>query len=153
MAAVMPQPRSTSESVSFSFEETREALTAKDLGEYLYYLRVLYGIAIHLFPEADPHTVLVERERVHANVQEYLEKNGIDAVMRDSYASDLGDFELVISKLRKESPFEIILAGSLVALVVAAIISGGEVDFKVAKFKLKPIGDGLGKLKRLFKKG
>lgn len=64
---------------------------------------------------------------------------------------ELGCAEPVIVRIKKESPLEIVITGSVLCLVAAAVISGGEVDLKVAKFKLNPIGDGLRKIIDLFK--
>jgi hypothetical protein len=57
------------------------------------------------------------------------------------------DNHLRVIRISKASPLEIVLIGSVAAIVLAVILSGGEVDIKLAKAKLNPLGDGIRKLK------
>jgi hypothetical protein len=63
------------------------------------------------------------------------------------FRDELGDEELVVTKVSKESPLTIWWEAVSTALVSAMIISGGEVDLVRGKFKLKSLGQGVKELK------
>jgi hypothetical protein len=60
-----------------------------------------------------------------------------------SALKDLQDRDLYVRSISMQSPLEICVAGALCALVLAVIISGGEVDLRNLKFKMPSIGHGI----------
>ncbi|KKD01410.1 hypothetical protein [Photobacterium halotolerans] len=62
--------------------------------------------------------------------------------------------ELYLSDIKRNNPFEIVFVGISIALTAALIISGGKFELKKdgLKIELPPLGDGIKKLRRAFKK-
>ena len=137
--------------ITLFFDEREPQLGTKELSAYLYYFRCVYAIAHELSKSMTLEFILENRQEYLLRFQAYVANTPSHLLLNKLHSTDLGPLEPMIVKMKKESPLEIVITGSIVALVAAAIISGGEVDLKVATFKLKPIGDGLKKLRDLFR--
>ena len=69
-------------------------------------------------------------------------------------SSDKND--LVICEIEKHSPLKIIFGGSIIALVIALILAGGEVETDVSNMTFKAtinksLGESINDLRRAFK--
>lgn len=145
--------------VSLNFEE-QEELTSKELSEFLYRFRLVYGASIRVAGRGisdDMETLLANRHHLRARVRHELASRDTAEQYKDFYLDNLGNDELVIEKLRKESPFMMIFAGVFAAVALAAILSGGRGKAKEGaegfefEFDLPPIADGLRKLREVFR--
>ena len=141
---------------SFEFEE-RESLSSKELSEYLHYLRMLYGALLELFPEEENIDNIISNWEIYEiEISKICEEFSPDEIEAKFYERDLEENELLIAKIQKESPVTIVFLGVICIVTIAAVISGGELNAKglglEVSFKLPPIGEGLKKLKELFKR-
>ncbi len=141
----------TIQTFSLYFNETEpEVITAKALSEYLFYLRALYGLMLNDPDEISIKKLSSDRDEVFKHIQ----KTAQETSAKEFFDMDFGDLELCIEGATKNSPFEILITGTIMVLIGAVIISGGEIETEVPgvkfKAKLSPIGDGLAKLKKLF---
>ncbi len=151
MSQMMMQPQEQYEPFTFVFADSEEGLTSKDLSGYLYYFRCIYAIIQSQSSNISAEWILSNKVEFLRNIETHIKKHGGSNFIHQAHSVDLGRAELKIDRIKKESPLEIVIVGSVVCLVAAAIISGGEVDLKVAKFKLNPIGDGLKIIRDLFR--
>lgn len=149
--------KSFASGISLNFEE-QDKLTSKELSEYLYRFRLVYGTSVHVTGKniGDMETLLANSHHLEVRVRHELASRSTEEQYRDFYLDDLGDEELVVEKLSKESPFMIIFAGVFAAVALAAILSGGKGKAKASaegfefEFDLPPIAEGLRKLRDVF---
>jgi len=153
MPQMMPEPERMPEpkiqKCIFLFTET-EVISTKYLSEYLYFLRLLYAIIFHKFRNIPPNRFLEDPGNYIEQIRDYIENNLSDDFIARVDASDMGKFELNVLELKEVNSYELVISGCMIALISAVIISGGEVDLRKMKFKLRPLGEGLKKLKDLF---
>jgi hypothetical protein len=55
---------------------------------------------------------------------------------------------LIVERISYQSPLEFVLRGSILALTVAVILSGGEAGIGPLQFECKPVGEGIGALRQ-----
>jgi hypothetical protein len=79
-----------------------------------------------------------------------LDIDTLKRVPASSSVQENPETSLVIVRLRKSSPLTFWVEATKVALALAVVISGGEVDLSKGKFKVHALGDGLKELKELF---
>ena len=132
------------------FEEDK-FFDTKELSAYLYYFRIVYVICVYVTGGIKQKRVLEDKDYFLRKVYAFISEHKAHQLISDAHFSDLREGELQVIRLKKESPFEIVLTGLLAALVLAVIISGGTVDVKGVKFRLQPLGDGLKKLREALK--
>ncbi len=120
------------------FADPGEPLKASELGEFLTLFGNIYALAADLPENRNP--AALSREFYLAQLSATVDGDV------DKQPSE----QLVIQRIRKASPLTIWFEGIVTLVIVAAILSGGEV--KVAGFscKLNSLGDGLKKLKAVF---
>ena len=126
--------------------EGEDKIPVNTFSNYLYHFRAIYSISYDVLPETKrPEENFEQISDYIDKVKEYIkEQNGY--IGRKYFFKKL-DEDLIIYEMEKKSPLTITVGGCLVALVVAVIISGGEVNLSKGKFKLNPLGEGLKKLK------
>ncbi|MFZ6050753.1 hypothetical protein [Halocola ammonii] len=125
-----------------------------DLAEFLRHLKGVYGYLLNkpeLFQDFLLYDTAKEDQRLSQLSQQLpilLEKEGLskNSITR-YYNKDLGDSELFISQIRKQSPLMITISVASLALVGAVILSGGKLNISLSgiKVELNAIGDGLKK--------
>ena len=118
-------------------------LRMNELSNFFYYLRVTYAIAYEFLSNFEEERILRDPKLIEGKFREHLLGYRTQYTRSKYFLGDLGEVELLITKIRKESPFEIWVMGQITALVLAVIIAGGTVDLKNMKFTLNPLGDGL----------
>ena len=106
----------------------------------------IYGVATELFPDQKLQDALDKdfllKDQLIAHFNEHL--SGLDNASKSEYFSlDIKYYDLSIESIKKESPFEIIFVGLALPLVIAVILSGGEIKIPFTKVKLNPIGYGI----------
>lgn len=129
-------------------------LRANDLAEFLESLNRLYIRCGALGLDGDSE---VQRMFSAENLSEL--RSYVDDVYGSSFAHQPDPTfyslnPLTISRIRKESPLEIVFAGSILLLAIAVVLTGGTIEgsFMGAKIKAKvgPIGEGLAALREVF---
>lgn len=151
MTTPIMEPQDQFRPFTLAFKEGDNELTTKDLSGYFYYFRALYAVIAADSPYLSVDWILDNKSDFIQKVRKRIKDDGGARVLREAHSKDMGSSEPKILTMKKESPLEIVIVGSVVCMVAAAVISGGEVDLKVAKFKLNPIGDGLKKIRDLFR--
>lgn len=131
-------------------------LPTKEFTDFLIAFRTLYSITREYVRDADPRQLIKQPDEYVEQLRDICSQRTFEE-MRGAFGDvNLGDYELQIVKLQKNSATIIVLLGVVSAVTGAAILSGGEVDMKILgahiKFKLPPLADGLGKMKNLFKR-
>ena len=113
-----------------------------EVGDFLFLFRGVYAAAtlfvgeqLDTVPEASVELI---RTRLRAMPI---------ARLRALFSEDLGPQKLVATHIGRQSPWTILLEGLPLALVAAAIFSGGEVKLPHFEAKLPPLGEGIKKLR------
>jgi hypothetical protein len=132
-----------SETASLIFEESESAISSQELAHFLYLFRAAYGAAFQNLPwdGVTAEMVLADPRRYHMELLKYTAGNVL--YLDECFNADLGERELFVTKINKESPLMIWWTGVMTVLVFAVILSGGEVDLPRGKFKLRSLGKGI----------
>ena len=139
---------------NLSFADEVPKLKMNEFSNFLYYFRVTYAIACEFlgeFKELKPEQLLGDTSEIEKKFREYLLNFSQPYARTKYFLGDMGDAELLITRISKDSPIMIWIVGLVTALVMAVIIAGGEVDLRSLKFKLNPLGEGLTKLREAFR--
>jgi len=150
-------------SIEVVFIEDREkVLKVSELSEFLYNLKVFYSVAFEKFGEKFDVEEHPERIVNIANDIAQRLKTGkyFHFLYRyrkdDFFRKNLGDKDVFIAKIYKESPLTIWFIGVSTILVAAFIISGGEIEISTVppkiRIRMPSIAEGLEKIKDVFKK-
>lgn len=124
--------------------EEETTIESSDLAYFLFLFRGAYAAGIPSVEkiraagnEPDPNT-LADKIRKH------LAKLTVSQI-NDLFQQDLGPNRLLTERISRDSPFEIVLCGCVILLVIAVILSGGTVEFGEGGVKahLPPIGKGI----------
>ncbi len=127
------------------FLNEKEAIKANDLQGFLFYFNMYY---LKLVDEYNITVIDIDINSLIDNSNDYTDsfyfsKSDYIKYSRKIYSEEN---DLKITKLEKHSPLEIVFAGSITALVIALILSGGKVEIDVFKGKFKAtINQSLGK--------
>jgi hypothetical protein len=121
-----------------------EPIGASELGEFLTLFRDVYLVAADLpedaYTSARLRGPLASSEFYVARLRETLH----------THVENEPAEQLTIERIRKASPLTIWFGGVVTLVVIAAILSGGEVKISGMSCKLNALGDGLKKLKAVF---
>ena len=142
-----------------------DRLTAFELANYLYYLKTLYAYIYDQsdrfrdeldlpFRKANSDVGVRQLARLAESVTSEIEQKDWRWFSKYNYfRRDLFGDDLEIKEVTRHSPLEIGFVALVGVLVLALVISGGELTIsqKELRVKLPPIGEGLELLKRLFK--
>lgn len=154
------------DAVQIQFEDDspfqREPISVYELTRYLHHFRAAYATAATAARRAPEERDT--RQSSHDALTEYvrqidsfahqlrvtLRKSPPDSI--DALAETPLPVELVITQISYNSPLQLVFGGSIVALVAAIILSGGEITVSQRSLhaKLPPIGTGIVKLREAF---
>jgi|GEM_PF-3999656 len=129
--------------------DSNEVITAVNLAEFLYFFSAVYGAATKL-NELPAERIIARRHDFARDFSAFLHSEYSAAGVGTLISESLGEQQLIITKVKKESPLEFWFMGVSSALVIAVVLSGGEVDLLKGKFKLPALGEGVRKLKQAF---
>jgi len=114
--------------------QDEEQIESSDLADFLFLFRGVYAAGIQLVEgivslnEPDPVS-LADKIRKHIQKLTVFQIN-------DLFGRDLGSNRLLTERIGRDSPFEIVLCGSVIFIVAAIILSGGTVEFSEGSFRL-----------------
>lgn len=135
--------------VTATFEESGQRIDMIDFSEYFKLLQGAYS-ACHQMQRVDfPRTL--DETYVHGRVQEYVLQ--LSSSRLASLFSKSVDPPLTVVGIHHESPFRIVVAGLASAVVLAVILSGGDINMRATglleiESKLPPIGSGIIRLRQ-----
>lgn len=144
--------------IHFSKESDRFALN--ELASYLQHIKSIYAY-LQKNPRLVGFQALPEDSNALVNLSENVEDQLVSLGFDEGYSSryykqDLGDNEIFISRITKQSPLVVTLVGTGVFLAAAVVISGGKVDTRIlgakVKIEINALGDGLEKLQKVFER-
>ncbi|MGO9118391.1 MAG: hypothetical protein ACLQPD_12395 [Desulfomonilaceae bacterium] len=124
--------------------EEETTIESSDLADFLFLFRGAYAAGIPSVEkmraagnEPDPNT-LADKIRKH------LAKLTVSQI-NDLFQQDLGPNRLLTERISRDSPFEIVLSGTIILLVLAVILSGGSFELGPGGVKahLSPMGKGI----------
>ena len=141
------------------FRENR-LLKVHELSSYLYYFRAVYSIIL-----AEPRFKRFQNFNILKRTVEdpnMFRKEFLAIVKKCSkteklnfFERDLFQDEILIQKIKKESPLKTWFIGASSALVLALILSGGKIEIGVPgaeiKVEIPSLGEGIKSLKNSFK--
>lgn len=134
--------------ITLFIKETKESLDPDELASFIFLFRGAYGLACRVLDGDEQKTLPVDPREPVERVLKAAQKLKLEQVQKLFNESPVGE-DLQVTMLRRQSPLEIALVGSLVCLVVAAAISGGKIKAGLTGFEaeLNPLGDGIKKLR------
>ncbi len=124
--------------------EKETTIDSSDLADFLFLFRGAYAAGIPSVEkirasgkEPDPNTLADE-------IRKHLAKLTISQI-NDLFQQDLGPNRLLTERISRDSPFEIVLYGTIILLVLAVILSGGRFELgpNGVKAHLPPMGKGI----------
>ncbi len=124
---------------------------ATDLSYFLYLYKATYATILEKFGDLPIENAIESYEGITKDAAFLLEDAQKGHRISNSFFSDLGERDILIAKIRKESPLLITLVAFGGAALIAAIIAEGEIEiggFGVkVKAKFNRLGDGIGALR------
>lgn len=131
------------------FHGTDGSIDTWELNRFLYLLRVAYVVMVE--KEREDKALSWEEFRWSAAGRtEFSHRSYSGLILARIYDTDLGEEELRIEKISKQSPLEISFTAIVACLAAAVVLSGGKADLKNLKFEVPPLGDGIRKLREAF---
>ena len=146
------EPLVQDEYAYFTLHRLDDELDLNRLGTYFASLNVVYREAIGFARDTSVHELQnrFQAETFANYVVDALSRKlppSFEEIILRARDEQIGSLKIV--RMRKESPLEMVVAGVLPALVIAAIISGGEISYsreRGLRVKLPPLGSGLARL-------
>lgn len=132
--------------VKLVFEDEQEELEANKLGDFLFQFRAAYAVAAHVLGRSEARSVLARQADAERRLNEHLMELSLQDLDR-LFTSDLGQRRLVTRRVSRDSSMEIVFYGLASALVGAVILSGGRFRGLGMEAQLRPLGDGIRKLR------
>lgn len=135
-------------------------ISVNDFQYFLKQFNIVYLKALHIAKRIDvSHFDYSDDEEFHKDINRILSKiSPMDSDEYRIYTNKLSSNEndLVICELDKHSPLKIIFGGSIIALVIALILAGGEVETDVDNLTFKAeinksLGESIQDLRQAFK--
>ena len=132
------------------FAKEQTAIKANDLQGFIFYLNMYYLKLIEDYSIRDLNQFINN---------EYDIKKSFNFTNNDYYYYSKKLYtnnDLLIFEIEKHSPLKIIFGGSIIALTLAIILSGGTLEVDASKFKIKTtinksLGESLQDLRRVLK--
>lgn len=132
------------------FAKEQTAIKANDLQGFIFYFNMYYLKLIEDYSIRDLNQFINN---------EYDIKKSFNFTNDDYYYYSKKLYtnnDLLIFEIEKHSPLRIIFGGSMIALILAVILSGGTLEIDASKFKIKTtinksLGESLQDLRRVFK--
>ena len=132
------------------FEGSDEPLDSLEFVSFLHLFRVAY---VHSLDVVSNHTAAEVVEHKPLFIEDFSKGFRVPDSSKNSkkifelFHTDLGAEELRFATINKSSPLEISCICVVSALTLAVILSGGEVELKGFRFKLRPLGVGIKSLR------
>ncbi len=132
------------------FAKEQTAIKANDLQGFIFYFNMYYLKLIEDYSIRDLNQFINN---------EYDIKKSFNFTNDDYYYYSKKLYtnnDLLIFEIEKHSPLRIIFGGSMIALILAVILSGGTLEIDASKFKIKTtinksLGESLQDLRRVLK--
>ncbi len=133
------------------FSKEAIAIRANDLQGFLFYFNMYYLKLIEEYSIKDLNKLMN---------YEYLIKQNFVFTNEDYYYYSkklYNNNDLLIFEIEKRSPLKIVFGGTMIALALAIILAGGNVEFNASKLTIKAtinksLGESLLDLKKVFDK-
>lgn len=132
--------------IELQFETSGEPIDSKELADFILLFRAIYVFGVINYGEYKPRDILKSKTQLIDEIHTKISKLNNQKI-NELFAAELGDNKLLTPDIRKSNPLEIVFGGLAVALVIAVIISGGEIQIMFAKAKCNPLGDGIKKIR------
>jgi hypothetical protein len=130
-------------SLTLTFAD-QEKIETSEFADFLYLFRGVYAASLHVF---DSSSESVDDPKVLAGmVIRYLKTVEVEEI-ESLFQRDLGQYGLLTERVHYHSPIELVVAGSILAITAAVILSGGTFEAWGVKAELRPIGEGIKKLR------
>jgi hypothetical protein len=116
-----------------------------ELAEFLYLFRAAYSRALEL-DRIDEDRLIEDPYPYRQQFEQAFPPGGTNVErVGQLFSADWGDDDLRFARISRTSPLAFTCVGVVVALALAAIISGGRVDITATgiRFKLAPLGTGI----------
>jgi len=124
---------------------------ATELSYFLYLYKATYATILEKFGDLPVEKVIESYEGIAKDAAFVLEDAQKANRISSSFFSDLGERDLFVAKIQKESPLLITLVAFGGVALIAAIIAGGEIELGAfgvkVKAKFNRLGDGIGALR------
>ena len=136
--------------LELNFAKEQTAIKANDLQGFIFYFNMYYLKLIEDYSIRDLNQFINN---------EYDIKKSFNFTNDDYYYYSKKLYtnnDLLIFEIEKHSPLRIIFGGSMIALILAVILSGGTLEIDASKFKIKTtinksLGESLQDLRRVLK--
>ncbi|MGB6068418.1 MAG: hypothetical protein WBG50_26710 [Desulfomonilaceae bacterium] len=131
--------------------EDEEKIETAELADFLFLFRGVYaaglqvaGITYNAEAEIEPYLFAKE-------IHKYLQKIMVSQ-LDELFQQDLGSNRLLTERITHDSPTELVLYGSIILIITAAVLSGGSIELAggMLKARLNPIGKGIKLLREAF---
>lgn len=130
-------------------------LRVTELSQFLYFYKSSYAILFDKFGDISIENIVDSYEGIAKDAAYLLENAQTNNRITSSFFYDLGERDIYIGQIKKESPLLITFVVFGSAALIAAIIAGGEIQvggFGVKiKVKFNRLGDGIGALRDAFR--
>lgn len=139
------------EIIQITIAESDRVMSLQEFATYLRLFRAAYAVGTH-FRNLSLREMLNEQETLVTSVRDVFSRGSLADPEHKFFNHPLGEDEIQLIEIKKESPMEILVGGSLVLLTFGVIISGGEIAFQNGKLrcKLPPLAVGIQKLRAVF---
>jgi hypothetical protein len=133
-----------------TFQDPSDHVLVRDFTYFNYLFRAAYAAYLHW--DSSPEIDCIEKynSQVLGDFKSHLASIYHSRKIAEHFFLELYDKELAFSRIKKDSPIEIMIIGVVSALTVAVILSGGEVEYKDLKFKINSLGSGIKSLREAF---
>ena len=132
------------------FEASDAPLDSFEFISFLHLFRAAYARSLEVAGQDAPDEIVKQKQHYAELFGKEFNSPGISqnaTKVSERFYSNLGTSELNFVRINKSSPLEIGCICVVSALTLAVIVSGGEVDIKGLKFKLRPLGVGIKNLR------
>ena len=129
--------------LTLEFEYDGKPVRGKDLSVFLYYFRIVYGVAQQSLSGVSIDELAANPAAYVSQIRKLLDQADPADLYGPMFFRDLGDDEIIIEWIRYGSPMKLRLRGVIYALVAALIFSGGEITITdQLHVKVPPVGVG-----------
>lgn len=127
-------------------------ISVRDLSYFFYHFRAIYVEALsckreYQIDSLPPEAVI---KQLAEKTTRSLAAKGNLAVSRNALKELPAEEELAIADISRRNPLDVVFSSVEIAILIAVIISGGEIkwDKDGVKVKLPPLGKGIAELKK-----
>lgn len=137
--------------ITLEIATKNENILVDELSEFLYHFRAAYAAAIEYGFDEGINAIDENQELIAEELIQNIKDLPWEEINHLAFC-DLEDNTLVITEIKRENPLIMVLSGSIIAIILAVILSGGEIEIagKTFRAKLNPIGYGILSLRKAF---